>query len=57
MFKSILSALFVPRGANGATTVVGNISARYVLDELNWTIHRMSALFYTPLNRDKSMCS
>ena len=35
MFKSPLSALSIPRGANGAVTVVSNISARYVLEELN----------------------
>jgi len=57
MFKSPLSALSVPRGANGAVTVVSNISAGYVLDELNWATHRTSALFCIPLNRDKSMCS
>jgi hypothetical protein len=57
MFKSILSVLSVPRGADGAVTVVSNIGARYVLEELNWTTHRRSALFCTPLNRDKSMCS
>ena len=49
--------LSVPRGADGAVTVVSDVSSRDVLDELNWITHRTLTPFCTPLNRDRSTWS
>ena len=38
--------LSVPRGANGAVTVVSNVGSRHILDELDWISHQLLDLSY-----------